>query len=327
MSRGKEEQSFLGVLNEDVAGVLARSLSVNHILNLMSACNTTYRLFKPSLNSCLGMAQTWVVQGNPDELAKIAKHKPEALFERRQVTDLRGRIFPSISAYQLTIFLCDADMKKTIDPFIPERLNEIRQKQYAELGSGGADLIKLDFDPVKAAEYDFNSLITFKRIYTLSDLTEEEATFPLFENKDAIIYYQDEEDNVDFYYGNRETKTIKKLSVCANSEENNKAFEAFKLSFAHMENNSSRRSSNAEHELIKTMLHCTLHRDGIEYEQDGIAYRDSRTLFRLITAYRTCIRLKEEAEDNSVWGQANYFWCTDVGKAQGGRNVVTTTYL
>ncbi len=108
MSRGKEEQSFLGVLNEDVAGVLARSLSVNHILNLMSACNTTYRLFKPSLNSCLGMAQTWVVQGNPDELAKIAKHKPEALFERRQVTDLRGRIFPSISAYQRisSLFFC-----------------------------------------------------------------------------------------------------------------------------------------------------------------------------------------------------------------------------
>ncbi len=312
--------NVFGTLNEDVARVIASHSSVSHLLNLMSVCKTTYNLFKPNLALILApKAQTCVVQGNPDGLALIAKHKPEALFEKGQVIDLRGRIFPSISAYQLTIFLCDADMKKTIDPLIPERLRKKRQEQYAELGSGGADLIKLDFDPLEAAEKDFNTILTFKTTYTLFDKSnrQKEVTFHLFENKDAIIYYQDNKGNVNFYYANRETKAIKKLSVCANSEEDTQAFKAFTLSFADMENNSSRRSSNTEHQLIETMLQCKLHRDGIEYEQDGIVYRDSRTSFRLINAYRTCIRLYEEAKKNGQREKANNYWCTVVGKAQG----------
>ncbi len=313
--------NVFGTLNEDVARVIASHSSVNHILSLMSVCKTTYHLFKPNLALVLApKAQIFVVQGNPDGLALIAKHKPEALFEKGQVIDLRRRIFPSISAYQLTIFLCDADMKKTIDPFIPEELREKRQEQYAELGSGGADLIKLDFDPLKAAEKDFNSILTFKTTYNLFG-TQKEVTFPLFENKDAIIYYQDKKGKVNFYYANRETKAIKKLSVWTNTEEDTQAFKAFTLSFAEMENNSSRRSSNTEHQLLETMLQCKLHRDGIEYEQDGIHYRDSRTSFRLINAYRTCIRLYEEEGADSDYDvqleKTNDYWCKVVGKAQG----------
>ncbi len=207
-------------------------------------------------------------------------------------------------------------MKKTIDPLIPEELRKKRQEQYAELGSGGADLIKLDFDPLEAAEKDFNTILRFKTTYTLLGCKQKEVTFPLFENKDAIIYYQDENSNVNFYYANRETKAIKKLSVCANTKDT-QAFEVFKLSFTDMENNSSRRSSNTEHQLIETMLQCKLHREGIEYEQDGIRYRDSRTSFRLINAYRTCIRFYEESENNEQFRKANNYWCKNVGKAQG----------
>ncbi len=94
-----------------------------------------------------------------------------------------------------------------------------------------------------------------------------------------------------------------------------------------MENNSSRRSSNTEHQLIETMLQYKLHRDGIEYEQDGIRYRDSRTSFRLINAYRTCFRLceeveaeeesSEEEEMSDLEKKAHNYWCKGVGKAQG----------
>ncbi len=208
-------------------------------------------------------------------------------------------------------------MKKTIDPLIPEELRKKRQEQYAELGSGGADLIKLSVDPLEAAKKDFNTILTFKTTYTLKDDRQKEVTFPLFENKDAIIYYQDKNGNVNFYYANRETKAIKKLSVCASTEDDTEVFETFKLSFADMENNSSRRSSNTEHQLIETMLQCKLHRDGIEYEQDGIRYRDSRTPFRLINAYRTYLRLHGEARVNGEWEKVCYYWCTGVGKAQG----------
>ncbi len=310
--------NVFGTLNEDIVRVIASHSSVNHILSLMSVCKTTYHLFKPNLALVLApKAQTCVVQGNPEGLALIAKHKPEALFEKGRVIDLRGRIFPSISAYQLTIFLCDEDMKKTIDPLIPEELRKKRQEQYAELGSGGADLIKLDVDPLGAAEKDFNAILTFKTTYTMDDDIQREVTFPLFENKDAIIYYQDKKDNVNFYYANRETKAIKKLSVCTNTEEDIQAFKAFTLSFAEMENNSSRRSSNTEQQLIEKIFKRKLHRDGIEYEQNGIRYRDSRTSFRLINAYRTYIRLYEESKKNGLGQKAYNYWCTGVGKAQG----------
>ncbi len=324
MSRGKVDQSItpnvFGTLNEDVVRVIASHSSVNHILNLMSVCKTTYKLFKPNLALVLApKAQTCVIQGNPDGLALIAKHKPEALFEKGRVIDLRGRIFPSISAYQLYTFLCDADMKKTIDPFIPKELRKKRQEQYAELGSGGADLIKLDFDPLDAAKKDFNTILTFKTILVLYDGVNDKlpVTFPLLENKDAIIYYQDKNGEVNFYYANRETKAVEKLSVCANTEADNKAFEAFILSFAEMENNSSRRSNNTEHQLIERVFKHKLHRDGIEYEQDGKVYRDSCTSFRLINACRTYIRLYNEAENNGQRGEARNYWCTVVGKAQG----------
>ncbi len=202
------------VLNEDVVREIASHSSVNHIVNLMSVSKTTYHLFRPSLIPLLAMkALTCVVQGNPDGLAHIAKHKPEALFEKGRVIDLRGRIFYSISAYQLTIFLCDAGMKKTIAPLIPERLNEIRQKQYAELGSGGADLIKLSFDQLEAAEDDFDSILTFKTIYNIDDDTQKEVTFPLFENMNAIICVQFDS-KFSLYYANRETEEIRQIGEC-----------------------------------------------------------------------------------------------------------------
>ena len=130
-----------------------------------SRSKTTYNLFRPSLALVLASkAQVCVVQGNPDGLAYIAKHKSEALFEKGRVTDPYGRIFYSTSAYQLIIFLCDEDMKQKIDPFIPERLNKKRQAQYAELGVGGPDLIKLPFDPLEAAKKNFKTIILEKAV-------------------------------------------------------------------------------------------------------------------------------------------------------------------
>ncbi len=208
-------------------------------------------------------------------------------------------------------------MKKTIDPLIPEELRKKRQEQYAELGSGGADLIKLDVDLLKAAGHAFNSILMPNLPWNLDEHTQIEVTYPLFENKDAIIYCQDKKGNVNFYYTNRETKKIKELSVCANTEKDRQAFEEFKTSFEHMETYSSRRSSNTEHQLIERIFKYKLHRDGIEYEQDGIRYRDSRTSFRLINAYKTCIRLCQEAQNNVQWEKAKNYWCKGVGKTQG----------
>ncbi len=314
MSRNKEDQSLnpdaFGVLNKDVACVIIDHSSVRDILNLIRVSKTTYTLFRPSLTLTLAhKAQVCAVQGNPDGLVLIAKQKPEALFEKLfRTTDLYGRIFYSISAYQLIIFLCDEDMKEKVEPFIPEWLNPIRQAQYAEIvsGGGGADLIKLDFDPLEGNQ-DFNKILSFKTTYTLSDGTCKEVTSPLLENQDGVICY-----NNQFYYANRKTKSIALLEFCASLEKDTQAFEAFKTSFDAMENNSGRRSSNAEHQLITTTLKCTLHRKGIEYEENGISYCDTRTSFQLINEYRKFIRLYNEAEHQD----ALQHWCSCVRKAQ-----------
>src|SRR5262249_22097762 len=147
-----------------------------------------------------------------------------------------------------------------------EQLSKTRQTQDTELGSGGADLIKVDFDPLEAAEKDFNSLLGFKTTYTVVD-TQHDVTFPLLENKDGVICYEDKKGNLNFYYVNRETKTIKPLSVCTSTDENNQAFKVLKAFFANMEKNSSCRSSNDLHQLIKTIFGCELHRKGIPFEQ------------------------------------------------------------
>jgi len=85
-------------------------------------------------------------------------------------------------------------------------------------------------------------------------------------------------------------------------------FDQFKASFDSMENNSARRSSEKEHQLI---LVCK----GILYQDHGVLYRDSRTPFNLVNAYRKCIRLYEAAGNNTR--EADTYFREGVGKCQG----------
>jgi hypothetical protein len=324
MSRSKEElipkdtSTIFELLNEDVVEILANSSSVNSLLTLVKSSITTHNLFKPNLDKRLEtLARLCVVQGDLQRLLLIAQHRPDLLFVNAQVTDPRGRTFYDVSAYQLILFLCDDDMKKHLISLIPDEFTAIRQQQSAELGHGGADLIKLDRDPLLITETDFKEITEFKTTYTLFDGTQQEVTFPMLENPDGIIYYQDADKEVHFYYANRETKEIRKLEPCFTSEEKKNAFKAFKASFNTMENNSGRRSSDVEHQLIANLLQCQLQRQGIRYEQNGIRYRDSHSAFNLINAYRKCIRFYDEAKQNGQWDKAHAYWREGVGKAQG----------
>ncbi len=330
MSKSKEEQALIPndsnnifrSLSSDAAGAIVSHSSVSDILNLMKSSITTHHLFKPSLIKFIIMqlaqkARDRVILGDPDGLTRIVKIKLEALFEKGQTTDLRNRIYPDISAYQLILFYCDKDMKDKIKPFIPKHLDEQRKAQEKEMGKGGNDLIKLDRDPLTVAGEDFKGITEFETTYTLADGTQQTVTFPLMENEDALICYQDTKSVIHFYYANQKTKELKKLNACITSEEDKAGFDTFKASFNDMENNSGRRSSHEEHQLIGKILGCTLQRQGIEYEHHGKRYRDSVSPFNLINAYRTCIRLYEEAERSHLEDTADAYWRTGVGKCQG----------
>ena len=189
--------NIFGTLSSDVAGAIVSHLSVSDILNLMCSSITTYNLFKPSLikfkiTQLARKARDCVILGDLEGLTRIAKQKPEALFEKGQVTDLRSRIYPEILAYQLILFYCDKDMKDKIEQlFIPKHLDERRKAQAKEMGKGGNDLIKLDRDPLTIAEKDFKGITEFETTYTLVDRRQHTVTFPLMENEDALICYQD----------------------------------------------------------------------------------------------------------------------------------------
>lgn len=317
-----DSNNIFRLLPKDIVGKMAYHLSVQDLINSMKASKTTYSLFKPDLNRALGLkARLCVVQGDVDGLLLIAQHLPAALFLKGDVTDPRQRHFYQVSAYQLILFLCDDDMKMQIISQIPEEFALTCEQQEAEMGRGGADLIKLDRDPLLLAGEHFKGITEFKITYReFHNMLgqERKLTFPLLENPDGIIYYQDKKtQEVQFYYANRNTKEIKKLGTCVNSEKEQEEWEQFKASFDSMENNSGRRSSNAEHQLIAKMLQCTLHRQGIQYEHNGVLYCDSRTGFNLINRYRTCIRLYEEAQKSGQRDKADAFWREGVGKAQG----------
>ena len=314
----KDPNNIFGTLIPDVAGAIVSHSSVSDILNLMYSSITTHNLFKPSLIKLIAAkARDCVILGDPDGLTLLVKQKAEALFEKGQATDLRNRIYPNISAYQLILFYCDKDMKDKIKPFIPKHLDVLRKAQEKEMGKGGNDLIKLDRDPLTVAEKDFKGITEFETTYTLYNGTQQTVTFPLMENEDCIIFYQDIKKVIHFYYANQKTKELKKLNACITSEDDKADFDTFKASFNDMENNSGRRSSHEEQQLIGKLLGCTLQRQGIEYEHQGKRYRDSVSPFNLINAYRTCIRLYEEAERNSLKEKADDYWCTGVGKCQG----------
>ena len=329
MSSSKDENRLMAkdpsnrfrVIPTTLGGLIAGYLPVNDVLKVMRLSITTHNLFKPNLYA--KKARACVVQGNVEVLMFIAKNHPEALFQKGMIIDPRGRVFFNASAFQLIYFLCDVDMKNQVMAMIPPATcDEERQTQMAELGHGGADLVKLGRNlgrnPMVMSGNEFHELTEYKETFTLSfSGAEQEVIFPLLENIDGIIYYQDEHQEVHLYYANRNSQHIMPLTPNITSEEDQKSFTAFKALFATMELNSSRRSTNAEHQLIQKLFLYRLQRQGLHYADHGVQYQDSRTPFRLINAYRTCIRFYTEEKPYESREKKEKYWCEGVGNAQG----------
>lgn len=309
MAKSKSDSSLVSSkdnrlqhLHLDITGVIGNQLSIKDHLNLMLTSKSIGKLFQPNFLTHLGKnARICALFGDKADLSLIAQHRPEALFNKGQATDNGGRIFYNVSAYQLILFLCDKNLKDAINPLIPQTLSKIREVQEKEMGVGGCDLIKLDNDPNLIAGEDFTGITEFEITFDLFDQTQHSVIFPLLENPDGIVYYQDKKQGVHFYYVNRQENKIVELNARLESNEDKEAFNEFKKSFEEMENNSGRRSSNNEHELIAKILNCSLQREGIRYEDNGIGYQDSCNSFNELTnAYRECMRLGADGVDASA---------------------------
>lgn len=298
------------------------SSSRKDVASPMCTMKNNYLFYKPVLEKMKKVEQalSYVVRGNLISLIDLIKEDPSLVFEPYpKITAPRGQTYYNVSAFLLMTFLCDADMKKQIMALIPEHFNALRQAQYAEIDCGGADIIKLDRNPMEIMkEQGFEGLLHYKTTFNLFDGTQPKITLPLLQNPNGIICYQDEKGKKHFFYVNKEDQSVSPWEKFTITEKTNAAFKQFKKSFEHMEPNSGRRSSEEEHQLIATVLAISLVRKGIFYtDKKGILYRDSCTPFNLANAYRKCIRLYEEADHNHHWEQADQSWRKDVGASQG----------
>lgn len=255
-------------LDPGSARVTSTQLSLKESTRLARTSHANRHIFQPLLNEAkLTRPQlTAVVQANPDELVNLVQAKIGLFFKKGEITDPNDTTYYHVSAYQLMIFLCDEDMKDKIVPLIPPGYEAIRRAQYEELGSGGADLVKLDKDPMLlVAEGKFNEITCFITSYNLNPPNPPTAaSFSLLENPDGIIFY-----NNQFYYVNKANESVAPIRVETHSGEEKQALEKLRTSLTAMEPNSSRRSSNNEHQLIASTMNHALIRQGIHYERNA----------------------------------------------------------
>ena len=283
---------------------------------------TMHAMFQPVLDEAKQASTLLkaVVEGEPAKLIQLVQTDPRLLFKKGQIKDPAGRVFYNVSAYQMMKYLCDEDMITQVMPHVLEKitnkhgrqidLKAIQEEQDQTLQGGGADLIKLNFDPTNPSEFD--RILQHIETYRISGQPHP-VTFSLMENPDAILYYKDTDGTPNWYYANRETQTIKPIQPQPQTEDDVQQFTHLEQSIDAMENNSARRSSYAEHDIIKKSMQKSLVRNGIPYEQDGQCFCDTHHDFnRLYNAYRKYNRLYNLSNKIDI----NTIWCKEVGLTQ-----------
>jgi hypothetical protein len=256
------------------------------------------RLFRPGFY--LTQLLSAVVYGEPAKVIEMARLNPKSLFSKGNITDACGQVFHNVSPLQLILFLFDWDMLNKIKPFInhSEEFRATAHQQCLELQGGGADLVKMDRDPRTVPFIELTRYI------------EGDATYYLLENKDGIIFW-----NNQFFYANKETQTVTLITSIVPEDEQH-VLDALLISLSDMENNSSRRTSTVEYEFFTRTMGYRLERNGIHYELNGVHYQDVRDGVALINAYRKYIRIYETHQPDTPWGDVDRAWIDVVGQAQ-----------
>jgi hypothetical protein len=342
MSKGKQDNSLVinsnnestetttqALLHPDLAPVLASYLSIKELARISLVSKYYKTIFHSSFQ--VDKALTYVVEHEINLLKELIKEDPSLLFQKHPRFKIQEKIYYNFSAYQLMSFLRNKHMQREVMSLSNVisvlkgdlKLQTLHKNQTAEMDCGGADIIKLDQNPeIIRNEQGFAGLTKYTTTYTLLDGTQPEFTFPLLENPDGIICYQDENEKMHFYYANKETEKLQLLDICIKSEDDEQAFEQFNASFSDMENNSARRSSEEEHKLIANVFYiskhvkCSLVHNGLFYKYNGILYRDNCTPFNLVSNYRQSIRLYKGAINEEELYKADEFWCNHVKNAQ-----------
>lgn len=277
-------------------------LSLKELTRLARTSKANHALFQPFIDKARAVfeLQNDIVRGRLDEVLAKVRENPKLLFETSEyVTDESGQTFYDATALQLIMFLGDGDMLKHISPLIPIEMITLAKKQYTEIQGGGNDLVRMDHDPTALPFADILRFVETRQ-YVAGEYT-------LLENQDGLVFY-----NNQFYYADKEKKRVNPIQPTTHTPEEAAALAALKASFSNMEMNSSRRSNEAEHQLIEKTMLLRLNRRGVHYARDGQHYYGTHDEFTLITAYRKLLRLWVEQQCEEL----DACWLREVGGAQ-----------
>ena len=136
--------------NSDIVSALADNLTVKEVSRLRRVSTCFNQFFKPNFSR--RTAPTCVVEGN---ILSLKNSDPSQLFViHEEIIAPRGQRYFNCSAFQLMTFLCDDDMKteifnleSVVNYLKDDEKKAMREKQYAQIDCGGADLIMLGHDP------------------------------------------------------------------------------------------------------------------------------------------------------------------------------------
>lgn len=303
-----------------------------------------------------------ILRNNP-ELLFI---KGDVIKEGIVTTDdrmLYKQSYYNISAFQWILFSGDMYLLAQIKPFITEANRNQAKRQSDELTGGGSDLVKLGVIKVgirikDMGELSYEELTQFvdkdmnvdlnigadahpnasqedRNIHQMLIEVEQHLKkgmpWPLQENKDAIVLYNNDYYHVRLNHKTKEVENTAKISLKTPSTEEQEKLDAL---FTNMEMNSARRSNDREHTFIKTATKSALDRAGIHLERKGIRYKrgdddyqDCKSESLVIRALRQYLRVwnelqalnnDDENDPNTIddlTNKAEDAWL-DVGKAQ-----------
>lgn len=288
--RHKLAESLTSLLYTGVEHNLGTFLNHSELAELSLTHKAANSTLKNQLN--IRKVMLWCIRGEVKPLIAFVSQHPEYLFIKGDIEDhYTEQAYYQVSTFQLILFLGDWDLLKEITPFLKGQYLSHAHLQSLELLQGGADLVKLSFDPLTCP---FSQLTV---------LQEHDLMLPLLENPDGILFFEDR-----LYYANQTQQSIQPLAATEDS-----GYQELLSSIKQMHPNSSCRSSDSQHQWLFTHYQIRLQRQGLRFKKNGQLYQDIKPSYQLIHQYRHHLHLLT-AQANSEELTQN--WILGVGQAQ-----------
>ena len=315
------------VPDDVIKGVIRDYLTEEAHINLG---NASPRLFKEvwtteRLLSAVFMGEeeiaAEIMRVNPDLLFKPHTYKMPLLNQDGTPSDKSEQMYHKVTPLQLMLYTGDWKLWERIFPLIPEARWQETLNEMHKIARGGPDLVKIDRDPTQLSIDELKHYhVKDTNGKPICDDHRKPIIYDLLGNPNGL-FYRAVGNQVQFFFVSVNPDTNEKHVTPLPAPLNMTDADAAALHQLTHDNslpmNSSRRTSDAEHALIKRLFGVTLERNGIHYTLNGTHYQDTYDgCIRLKNAYRQYIEIYNAHQAGTPWDDVDAAWCNVVGMAQ-----------